>query len=261
MVRVLSGAVLVPLVVGAVWFLTPLALLGVAEVVLALAFVEYARLAAELGARIPKAAAGAAAMVTCAAVAWPGQPVEVALMAAVLAVSSVALGSGRRGLDALQDVAIGLFGSLYLGLPLGSLVAVHWFAGREAALLLLVVVMVSDTAQYYSGRLLGRHALAPQISPKKTVEGALGGFIAGALTMAGLGGRWLPEIATGSLAAVGLIVVGLGIVGDLFESLLKRGAGVKDSSGLIPGHGGVLDRIDALLFAAPAYYIFVRYMT
>jgi phosphatidate cytidylyltransferase len=125
---------------------------------------------------------------------------------------------------------------------------------------LMLTVVVSDSAQYYSGRAFGRRPLAPVISPKKTIEGAIGGFVFGASALAAVGAWWLPGVAAGSRALLGLAVVAFGIAGDLFESMLKRSAGVKDSSTLIPGHGGVLDRIDALLFAAPIYYIVLKYV-
>src|SRR4030095_10189089 len=112
-----------------------------------------------------------------------------------------------------------------------------------------------DAAQYYTGGALGRRLLAPAISPKKTVEGAIGGFVFGALLLAAAGAWWLPRFPIGFRALLGVALFALGIAGDLFESMLKRSAGVKDSSALIPGHGGVLDRIDALLFAAPVYYV------
>ena len=125
----------------------------------------------------------------------------------------------------------------------------------------MLTVMVSDTAQYYTGRAFGRRPLAPAISPKKTVEGAIGGFVFGTaaaggrrrMVAAGRAGRRCARCSASTIVA-------LGIAGDLFESMLKRSAGVKDSSALIPGHGGVLDRIDALLFAAPVYYIVLKYV-
>jgi phosphatidate cytidylyltransferase len=139
------------------------------------------------------------------------------------------------------------------------MVALRSLRGREALFLLLLTVMVSDTAQYYTGRVFGRRPLAPAISPKKTIEGAAGGFVFGALLLAVAGVWWMPDRPAILRALLGVAVVALGIAGDLFESMLKRSAGVKDSSGLIPGHGGVLDRIDALLFAAPIYYLFLKY--
>lgn len=153
-------------------------------------------------------------------------------------------------------VAGGLVGgAIWVGVPLGLLARVHDVGGPNAVLLLIGTVVVSDSSQYYTGRLFGRHPLAPNVSPKKTIEGAIGGVVFGTAAMVA-GGHWLlPLVDLPLLAATGLVVVVLGICGDLFESRLKRLAGVKDSSSLIPGHGGVLDRIDALLFAVPGFYL------
>jgi phosphatidate cytidylyltransferase len=260
MQRVLSGAILGAATGAAVWFLGTIPLLAIAEAVLLLAFLEYAALAERLNARVPKIASGAASMLTCAAMASPGAPVQGVLMAAMLGLGTLVLGSRRAGIDALHDISASLLPALYLGLPLGALVATHDAAGREAALLLMLTIVVSDTAQYYSGRTFGRRPLAPAISPAKTVEGALGGVVFGTTVMVLFGRWWLPDVGVMWRVGLGAAVVVLGIVGDLFESLIKRGAGVKDASGLIPGHGGVLDRIDGLLFAAPMYYVFVKYV-
>ncbi len=259
MLRILSALVLIPLVVGAIWFLPPLGLLAVAEVVLWLAFFEYARLARALGVRVPEVVAGCAAAATCVAVAWPGGSADAVLMAAVLVTAALSVATARTDANVLAQPVVALFASLYLGLPLGALVAVRTFVGREAVLLLLLTIIVSDTAQYYCGSAFGRRRLAPTISPKKTVEGAAGGFVAGVLAIAIVGRWWLPGMPSVWRAALGVVIVTTGILGDLFESQIKRTAGVKDSSALIPGHGGMLDRIDALLFAAPAYYVFLRY--
>jgi phosphatidate cytidylyltransferase len=139
------------------------------------------------------------------------------------------------------------------------LVAIQDRLGWQGTVLLLVTIIVSDSAQYYTGRAFGRRPLAPAISPKKTIEGAVGGVLFGTIFMAVAGPRLFPSLAAGWIwGAVAVAIVGLGICGDLFESRLKRTAGLKDSSTLIPGHGGILDRIDALLFATPAFYLFVR---
>jgi phosphatidate cytidylyltransferase len=156
-------------------------------------------------------------------------------------------------------VAAGGLSLVYLGLPLGSLVGVHIFGGRTAVLLLVAAIAISDTAQYYSGRLLGRHALAPRLSPKKTIEGAAGGLVVVPLFLYFAGPYLVPVGAAWLLAVVGVVLVLAGIAGDLFESMMKRAADMKDSSALIPGHGGVLDRIDALLFAAPVFYLYLRW--
>jgi phosphatidate cytidylyltransferase len=145
-------------------------------------------------------------------------------------------------------------------LSIGALIAIREQHGREAVALLMLTIIVSDTAQYYTGRAFGRRLLAPVISPKKTIAGAVGGFVFGGIFMAVAGAWWLPGVPAVLSAAMGTTIVALGIAGDLFESMLKRSAGVKDSSALIPGHGGILDRIDALLFAAPVYYVVLKWV-
>jgi len=126
-------------------------------------------------------------------------------------------------------------------------------SGMEWTFLAFLLVWAADTGAYLIGRQFGRHLLAPQVSPKKTVEGSLGGLVFSILTAylfwkIGGGTSWIPYIVLG-------VVIGIaGQVGDLFESALKRSAGVKDSGKLIPGHGGVLDRFDSLIFALPLVY-------
>ena len=269
MTRVLSGAVLVALAVAVVWFAHPLIFLAVAETLVVLAFVEYARLAAAGGTPIPFSPACAATMLTSLGLGssvWildrlvlGSTVLDAILITGFVALSAITLTSWKGERDALGRASAAVFPMLYLGLPIGSMVAIRAEAGREALFLLMLTVMASDTAQYYTGRALGRRLLAPAISPKKTVEGAIGGFVFGALLLAVAGARWLPGFPMGFRALLGVAIVALGIAGDLFESMLKRSAGVKDSSALIPGHGGVLDRIDALLFAAPVYYIVLKY--
>ena len=256
MARVLSALALLPLVIGIIWFHPWWATLVLAEVVLLLAFREYAALATAYGASLSRGVTVVGVAATAVAVAFDAA--VVVLMAAGLTIGIVSLATGRRGSQMLLDVASSLFPLLYLGLPIGALVAVQEFAGREAVVLLLATIMVSDTAQYYGGRWLGRTPLAPAISPKKTVEGALFGLAAGVALMLVIATPGLDRSTVPQRALLGVALVGLGIAGDLFESQLKRGAGVKDASVLIPGHGGMLDRIDSLLFAAPGFYLFLK---
>jgi len=256
MARVLSALAILPLVVGTIWFLPPLATLVLAEVVLLLAYREYAALATGYGASVCPGVTVVAVAAVAAAVAL--DVTVVVLLASGLTLGIVSLASSRRRTQTLLDSAASLFPILYLGLPIGALVAVRTSGGREAVLLLLATIMVSDTAQYYGGRWLGRTPLAPTISPKKTVEGALFGLAAGIALMVLVVTPVLDQATVPRRALLGVAIVGLGIAGDLFESQLKRGAGVKDASTLIPGHGGMLDRIDSLLFAAPGFYLFLR---
>jgi phosphatidate cytidylyltransferase len=268
--RVLSGAVLVAVAVAVVWFAPPGLFFLVAEALLLAAFIEYRHLAEAVGLPVP-ALTGAIATLTASigvsswrwiddTVVGMAVALDVVLMSALIVFATLALASWRGDRDALGRASAATFPLLYLGLPIGALISIRQMAGPRGLFLLMLTVMVSDTAQYYTGRLLGRRALAPAVSPKKTVEGAAGGFLFGTLVMAVIGQWWLPTVPLAIRAALGAAVVALGIVGDLFESMLKRSAGVKDSSALIPGHGGVLDRIDALLFAAPVYYIVLKHV-
>jgi len=254
--RIFSALTLLPLVIGTVWFLPPLATLVLGEVVLLLAFREYASLATGFGASLPRSVVAVGVVATAAAVVF--EVAVVVQIASLLTIGIVTLTTGRRGGHMLIDVASSFFPVLYLGLPIGALMAIRTSVGREAVVLLLMITMISDTAQYYGGRWLGRTPLAPAISPKKTVEGALFGLVAGTAPIFLVAIPALSHLAALQLALLGVAIVGLGIAGDLFESKLKRGAGIKDASSLIPGHGGMLDRIDSLLFAAPGFYLFLR---
>jgi phosphatidate cytidylyltransferase len=258
MTRVLSGVVLGVVALAVIWFLDSTALLGVALAVSAIAFHEYERIAEKIGARFPYWTALVATLLACAMVPFEWVDIESVLAASLLMVALNVLASARTGAPLLADTAAAVLAPVYIGMPLGCLVGVHAIAGKEAVLLLIATVAISDTAQFYTGRTLGRTPLAPLRSPKKTREGAIGGFVIAPLFLAVAGAYWLPDYPWYWHASVGLGIVVAGIIGDLFESMLKRAADMKDSGTLIPGHGGVLDRIDALLFAAPVFYFFLR---
>ena len=268
MTRVLSGAVLILIAVGVVWFAPAIVFQAVAVGLLLMGVSELVRLARAGGLDVPLWVSATGALVTLAAFALApysdnrqATPLSVVLMVQVIAIPGAAMARWTAGnKDALATVSAALFPSLYLALPIGALVAIREVEGPAVLFLLMLTVMASDTAQYYTGRLFGRTPLAPAISPKKTVEGAIGGFLCGALVFTLVGASWLPRVPAALRALLGVTIVALGIGGDLFESMLKRSAGVKDSSALIPGHGGVLDRIDALLFAAPIYYVVLQYI-
>jgi phosphatidate cytidylyltransferase len=126
-------------------------------------------------------------------------------------------------------------------------------------LLVLVLVWIADTAAYFIGRAWGRRKLAPSISPGKTWEGAIGGVVA-ALAMATLAHFWFfRELPLKYMLPLAAVMTLVGILGDLAESALKRGAGAKDAANILPGHGGILDRLDSLLFNAPLIYYFARF--
>jgi phosphatidate cytidylyltransferase len=257
MVRLVAGAVLAAAAFSAVRFLPDAAFRLAVCVVAALAAREYARVA-DSGAGLRRWVLVAAVVATCWGVS-SGRTIApvlpgVALLAWVT-VEMLWLGSTIQQSGAL---VLGLF---YIGLPLGFIPAIRTAVGWPGAALLLAVVIVSDSAQYYVGRALGRHRLAASISPNKTAEGALGGVVAASLLMGLVGTRVFPWDSAPVLASLGALLAGAGICGDLVESRLKRTAGLKDSASLIPGHGGVLDRIDALLFVSPALVAYLYFQS
>ncbi|MDI1448279.1 phosphatidate cytidylyltransferase [Polyangium sp. 6x1] len=162
---------------------------------------------------------------------------------------------------ALRAMAMG-FGPLYLGGGLGSLALLRRDAGTSGAgfvLLALVLSWFSDTGAYFAGRFLGKHKLYEAVSPKKTVEGAVGG-LAAAVVGAVVGHYfYLKSLPLEHAIVLGLVAGAAGQAGDLAESMIKRSAGVKDSGGIVPGHGGILDRVDALMVTGTFTYIYVLF--
>jgi phosphatidate cytidylyltransferase len=159
------------------------------------------------------------------------------------------------------ETALVCFGFLYVPLLLSHLVLLRLDPhGSQWIFLLLVIVMTGDSAAYYTGSSFGRHKLYEAVSPKKSIEGALGG-LAGSLVGALLFRQFFfPELALVHCIAVTLPAAAMGQLGDLFESLLKRSCGVKDSGTIVPGHGGILDRLDSVLFAAPVLFYYLRFI-
>lgn len=159
------------------------------------------------------------------------------------------------------EVSLCLTGFLYVPLLLGHLMLLRGLPhGIQWIMLLLVIVMSGDSAAYYVGSSFGRHKLYPAVSPNKSVEGALGG-VAGSLAGALIArATFFPELAVADAVITALLLGVLGQLGDLFESLLKRSFGVKDSGVIVPGHGGILDRLDSVLFAAPAAFYYAVFV-
>jgi len=264
--RVLTAAVLIPAVLAALFLLPPLGWGIVMLAIIALAAHEWARLVG---------------LATTAQ--WLFATVTLLIGAALLLPATA--GFARSWPDTLVFAVCGI-GALFwivvappwviarwptqARLPMimvgwvvliGAWVALVELQARSPWLVLaaMAIVWVADTAAYFSGRAFGRHKLAPQVSPGKTWEGVYGAWIAVALyalalvPYAGAAGFRLPvtTLAIASWVVFLLLLASISVVGDLFESLLKRHAGAKDSGALLPGHGGVLDRIDALLAAMP----------
>lgn len=163
--------------------------------------------------------------------------------------------------DAAKDAALVLMGFLYLPLLLSHLVLIRMLPdGVSWLFLIMVIVMVGDSAAYYVGSSIGKRRLYPAVSPKKSIEGSLGGLagsIIGALLSKVI---YFPELSVVDCVATALLLGTLGQLGDLFESLIKRSCGVKDSGTIIPGHGGIMDRLDSIIFAAPAAYYYAYFV-
>jgi phosphatidate cytidylyltransferase len=250
MKRILTASIAIPLVLVITVFSPDWLFAAVTGVVSAAAAEEFFSLAATKGLGRPGrwflAAAGAVTFAFVGGAAW----VLTAMVASVLALATTAIFSASTE-RALGDVGMGLGGVAYCSLTLGFLIAMP----RELVLVLFAVVWTGDAAAYYGGRALGRHLLAPRVSPKKTIEGAAAGLI-GSIAAGAAGGLWILGEPWLHFAAVSAAAALAGQLGDLAESALKRSAGVKDSSSILPGHGGILDRLDSLLFAAPVFYWF-----
>lgn len=265
MKRVLTALVLIPLVLALVivrpYWLVDLVVAFVAE----LALWEYLNLADSAGIKTPRIASLVAVALLFLATFW--RPELLAPLIGAVALALLILCAFRSPLDrVLPDTAFSVFGVLYIGLSLTTLPLLsQQDNGSSLLIFLLCVVWAGDTTALYIGRSWGRRKLAPAISPGKSWEGSFASM-AGSLIVTGLL-IWLSiflqahGVTTlsypGSVLHWLILAVIVNIaaqVGDLAESAIKRGAGVKDSGTLLPGHGGMLDRIDALLIAAPVLW-------
>lgn len=174
-----------------------------------------------------------------------------ATVALVIASAAFALGPARRT-GAPGTAAVDTFGALYVGLLFAHLILLRSRAGAEATLTIVGVIWANDIGAYLVGVRWGRRRLAPSISPGKSLEGFVGGLIvAVTIALAVAAAQGWPLVAVGAIA---LCTALAGVIGDLSKSTLKRAAGVKDSGNLLPGHGGILDRFDAVLFGVPVGY-------
>lgn len=196
-------------------------------------------------------------------VKWIDASILAAAIASILFLSMVLL-TVRKTPDlpyALQLQTAGLMGFFYCGIFPG--LTVH-IIGMEDGVIwlfgLLAIVFAGDTFAYLAGRFFGKNKLLEAVSPKKTIEGSIGGLGGSALAGLVMGLYFLPNRPLWALVLTALVTGLFAQVGDLFESLLKRIADVKDSGAIMPGHGGILDRVDGVLFAAPIYYALARFL-
>jgi phosphatidate cytidylyltransferase len=270
MKRILTAAVLIPLVLVLVFLGPPWLITLAVAAVAALAGWEYLGLAQHGGPK-PSRIAVTVAIVALICARLVADSFEwlhrIDIVFGVLALGLLVYCTFRSPIDrVMADVSTAIFCLLYVGLTLTALPALREETnGPSLLLFLFCVVWAGDIFALYIGRLLGRHKLAPTISPNKTWEGAIGSLAGSLLAAGGLLAlaSWLETLNSAKLSypeeiwywlALAVLVNIAAQVGDLAESALKRSVGVKDSGDLLPGHGGVLDRIDALLLAAPVLW-------
>ena len=278
--RVATAAVLVPVVVGLVlWGSTPIVALVIALITL-LALFEYFALGEAIGHRAYRFWTGACSLALIYAqwrsasepryklaggiiaheqsgwLAGGPLPLDAVFFLFVLGIAALTLGTRRPLVEGLPAAGISASGLILVAFPLSFAIPLHAVSGQGPALLLfaLVIVWVNDTAAYFAGTAIGKRPFAPLLSPNKTWEGAVAGFLA-SLAVAFVFMPWVsvPLVHLLAMAVLGNIA---GQVGDLLESGYKRSAGIKDSGTLLPGHGGVLDRIDALILAIPVVWYY-----
>lgn len=267
--RLLVAAVGIPIVVAVAWLggvfmaigLGMLAAVGVLEagrMLVGRGAPFLARLAPAVAAAIP-------------AVAWTtgADGVALGLTGAFLLMAAVSTMRIPPLVGPFRATALSFTATVYIGGLLAFAILLRERLVDDRALgfalflLPVVVTWLSDTAAYFAGRTLGRRPMAPTVSPNKTVEGGIAGLLAGpvgALLIAHVAVPELVAVGNGPVAGAGLVIAAAAILGDLAESALKRECGAKDSSNLLPGHGGLLDRMDSLLWAFPAAYVCLALM-
>ena len=276
--RELAAAIAIPIVFAILFFAPPIAFHLIAAAIALAALWEFYRIAEKTGmppAKTVGMLAGAAALLSAPLVWTDGfigsleagpfsldapQSATFAVAGAVLLAALASIGvlfSGVAPPAALGGAAATVFGPLLIALPAISWSYLRWFSPR-AVVFLFGVVWVCDSCAYYGGKNFGSVKLAPSVSPNKTWEGTISGFLA-ATAFGAAAGTWLllPQLGPWRGALAGALASSAGQIGDLVESLWKRGAGVKDSGVFLPGHGGFYDRIDSLLFAGPVLAVFV----
>jgi phosphatidate cytidylyltransferase len=281
LLRILTSVVLIPLVLALVWWGPPALFAAVAGAIAILALVEFFELGERLGLRAFRkwtfvCAAGlfyaqySAGLVETYALHEGVSlvrntmgalvSVETVLIVFVLGAAGICLATRRPLGEVLPAISVGSGGLLFIGLPFSYIVRIDEISrvGRELVVFTLIVIWVGDMLAYFVGHGLGRLPLAPALSPKKTWEGSIGNLL-GSLVVAVFLARLIQIDVLTLLIIAGLANVA-GQMGDLLESSYKRGAGVKDSGTLLPGHGGMLDRIDSLVLASPVVWILCQWL-
>jgi phosphatidate cytidylyltransferase len=268
--RVVTAAIGLPILLATI-LISKLALLFVVLISVAMLFAlfEFWLLAKKQQIRADMVAGtlGAAALLTVFYYVEPGRNpdflmIEVILLLLTMGTLVAAMLRGAPFARMIPSVGVTLLGVLYIVLFGGHLIAVRTGFSPDLSKDLLsfffLVIMGADTFAYYGGRAFGRHKLAPGISPGKTWEGAISAMLASLLLAVGAHYWFFPELPLKFALPLAAVMNVVSVIGDLTESALKRSAGAKDTAAILPGHGGVLDRMDSLLFNAPLIYYFGR---
>lgn len=264
--RAATAAVLVPAVLAAIYLdSTHYGVIVFAVVFGCGAQDEYLRMALGVGkgddnGLVLRIVAGllGAAIITLPSVYSPALVLPPLLTGSVIAIGFAVLFRKAQLADGGRHFGIALAGLLYVPL-LMSVLPLFKKAGQiDWITVILCMAFFSDTLAYFVGRAIGKHKLYPAVSPGKSIEGSFGGIAGSCIAAVGVGSLWLiPSMPIWHAVILGVVASACGQMGDLVESLLKRTFGVKDSSRILPGHGGMLDRIDALLFVAPVAFYYV----
>lgn len=259
--RILSAVVLAPVVLVLVAYSPPLLFLICVGAVGTVSLFEYFRMVRSMGFRAHPWFGYPAFWVLLAGLHQKWLPAAAIVAAVIVAGFLSAMWRQYTLRERATGMMADLLGVFYLAFLLYPAVALRFDFGDKRGLhwiiLLFVVVWAGDSMALVVGKTTGRTRFAPQISPKKTNEGAVGGLFAGVLAAALLQHFWCTDLPLPHVIAAAFLVGAFGQLGDLAESMLKRAAEVKDSSSIIPGHGGILDRIDSLLFGLPVLYIYL----
>lgn len=258
--RELTSLVAGPVAILIIGWAPPLVFDATVAICALLALYEFLILGRHKGFHLPIPLCMAVAIFILAAFVLESVSVEMGVFITLLAIPAyyVLHGSGDLG-EALPSSAIAVLATLYVGMLGGSLIRLRSDFpdnGPNLIFFLLLVVWAGDAGAYYTGKAFGKHKLSPRISPKKTVEGGIGGLIMSVVAATIIHFTFFPAFPLVHAIIAGFILSAAGIVGDLAESMWKRSADVKDSGTLIPGHGGFLDRFDSIFFTAPILYTY-----